>query len=200
MSIGSQPPIDLFKDIGAEQDPVGSSEPNLYPKLQALVSRAWKVLGEPGSATAADITDYLAALSVAGGGSVLFPPSTAPWVLDDEILMASNTTILLSPGVTITRPDPFTLTCTTVSGSPNVTVVGGDTSRIKTTYYKAHYVVGTGVPVAARISSIWLSSFTRRSFDPPPAVPPSRSRRRGGGAGVHLRQGRRGADQFIGDL
>jgi len=124
------------------------------PALQALVSKAWKVLGEPGSATAADITGYLAALSAAGGGSVLFPPSTAPWVLDDEILMSSNTTILLSPGVTITRPDPFTLTCTTVSGSPNVTVVGGDTSRIKTTYYKAHYVVGTGVPVAARISSI----------------------------------------------
>jgi hypothetical protein len=33
---------------------------------------------------------------------------------------------------------------------------------------------------AARISSIWLSSFTRRCFDPTPAVPPSRRPRSGG--------------------
>jgi hypothetical protein len=117
-------------------------------------SKAWKVMGAPGSAAAADISGYLRTLSAAGGGTVLFPPSTTPWILDDEILMANNTAIILSPGVTITRPDPFTLTCTTVSGSPNVTVVDGTTSSIKTSYYKAHYVVGTGIPVAARISSV----------------------------------------------
>lgn len=127
------------------------------------VSGAWILVGPPGTVTAADLTARMAAMSANGGGSLLFPPSATPWVFDDELLMASNTSIILSPGVRITRPDPFTLTCTTTAGSQNVTVTAGDTSRLKTGYYKAQLVVGAGVPINARVASV--TDATRFQLD-----------------------------------
>ena len=38
MQIGSQAPIDLYKDVGAAQSPTDSSEPNLMAKLRELAS------------------------------------------------------------------------------------------------------------------------------------------------------------------
>jgi hypothetical protein len=125
------------------------------PEVAAsLVSGAWKVAGTPGAVTAGELNALMAAMSAAGGGSVLFPPSATPYVFDEELLMASNVTIILSPGVVITRPDPFTLTCTTANGSPNVTVTGGDTSRLKVGFYAAQYITGTGIPLATRVSAV----------------------------------------------
>lgn len=113
---------------------------------------AWRVVNQDMSAQ--DITEILQTLSQEGGGAVLFPRSNIPWVLDDEILMSSNTSIILSPGVRITRPDPFTLTCTTTNGSKTVTITGGDTSRLKTGLHSAQMVTGAGVPINTSIESI----------------------------------------------
>lgn len=115
---------------------------------------AWRTVGLPGAVTAAEITAMIGELSVAGGGSVLFPPTPTAWAFDEELLMASNVSIILSPGVLITRPDPFTLTCTTTSGSANVTVTAGDTSRLKTGFYSAQYITGTGIQLATRVSLV----------------------------------------------
>ena len=79
-----------FQAAGSSSLPVLGMTPAKAAAVEALVSKAWKVLGEPGSATAADITGYLAALSAAGGGSVLFPPSTAPWVPPHTVLSSAS--------------------------------------------------------------------------------------------------------------
>lgn len=118
------------------------------------VSGSWKIAGSFGATSAAELNAVMAALSAAGGGSVLFPPSAVPYAYEEELLMASNVTIILSPGVTISRPDPFTLTCTTTNGSANVTVTGGDTSRLKTGFYAAQYITGTGIQLATRVNSV----------------------------------------------
>ena len=133
-----------------------------------VASAAWRAVETPAAdvSTAnpispAGVNAALAALSSAGGGTIIFPTSVRPWVFDDEILMPSNTSILLSPGVVISRPDPFSLTCTTVNGSKAVTVVGGSTGRLKAGQYSAQIVVGTGVPINTSVESVTgPSTFT----------------------------------------
>jgi hypothetical protein len=116
---------------------------------------SWAVAKRPSyGQTAVELNAIMNQLSAYGGGSLLFPPSVAPWVFDDELLIPSNVTVILSPGVRITRPDPFTLTGTTTNASTAVTLTSGSTSALKTGYYKAQYVVGTGVPIAARVGSV----------------------------------------------
>lgn len=116
---------------------------------------SWAVVERPGlGQTATELNAIMNKLSAYGGGSLMFPPSAAPWVFDDELLVPSNVTVILSPGVRITRPDPFTLTGTTTNASSGVTLTAGTTEALKTGYYKAQYVVGTGIPVAARVSTV----------------------------------------------
>lgn len=122
--------------------------------LTSTIDAATSITLNPLTATAYEVNLLLKQISQAGGGSILFPAYSSSYVFDEEILAQSNTSILLSPGVVITRPDPFTLTCTTQSGSTTVQVVGDDTARLKTGFYAAQYVVGTGMPLAARIASV----------------------------------------------
>lgn len=116
---------------------------------------SWAIAKRPGyGQTAAELNAIMNQLSAYGGGSLLFPPSTAPWVFDEELLVPSNVTVILCPGVRITRPDPFTLTGTTTNASTAVTLTTGTTSDLKIGYYKAQYVVGTGIPVATRVNTV----------------------------------------------
>lgn len=119
-----------------------------------VVSGSWKVAGTPGAVTAGELNALMASMSAAGGGSVLFPPSATSFVYEDELLMASHVNIILSPAVRLTRPDPFTLVCTVSNGSANVTVTGGDTSRLRATFWNAQYIVGAGIPLATRVANV----------------------------------------------
>lgn len=132
---------------------------------RVLPNATGAILAElPGSQTAADINKILVSLSSMGGGTFIFPVSEVPYVFDEEILLESlnNVTVALSPGVLITRPDPFTLTCKTVNGSAFVQVTSGTVARLKTGFYAAQYVTGTGIPLATRISTVnsLANSFT----------------------------------------
>lgn len=146
------------------QDPITG---NIYGPFGPVTS-SWRLVDLPASdvsgtnpASPAAINSALQAMSASGGGALLFPVSPRIWYFDDEIVMASNTSILLSPGVVISSPDPFTLTCTTVSGSKNVTVVIGTTSRLKSGANSAQIVVGTGIAINTTVESITgSSSFT----------------------------------------
>lgn len=131
--------------------------------LTSAIDVATNVTLSPATASAYEVNLLLKQISQAGGGSILFPASSTAYVFDDEILAQNNTAILFSPGVVLTRPDPFTLICATQNGSRTVQVVSGDTSRIKTGLYSAQYVVGTGIPINTRVSSI--ESRTTFSLD-----------------------------------
>lgn len=117
----------------------------------------------PGAQTAADINKLIVNLSAQGGGALLFPPSEVPYVYDDELVLSgvSNVTILLSPGVIITRPDAYVMQGTTLNGSAQVTLTSGNTSLLRSIAsgsLTAQYVTGAGIQLATRIQSIGSSS------------------------------------------
>lgn len=127
------------------------------PASGAGIAVPWLATGWAAAMNAA-----ITQLAAAGGGTIIVPRDTRPYVADQEILLSavSNVTIDHAAGVTVTRPDPVTLTCTTTSGSTAATIVSGDASSLRTDFYHAQYVTGTGIQRACRVGNVSGSNLT----------------------------------------